>query len=63
MDAATKAQVLVVAPVRDEKSGVCDVGGITVARGQDQGEGGAGRDGGAGDLDVLEGRAGGPELD
>ncbi|CAH0311223.1 hypothetical protein SRABI128_04521 [Microbacterium sp. Bi128] len=55
MNPAPKTEVLVVGPVRDEEPGVSDVGGVAVARSKDQGEGGAGRDGGAGDVDVVEG--------
>src|SRR4051812_26250504 len=65
VDAAAEAEVLIrvpgetepvgVEPVRIEAVGIADVVGVAAAGGEDQQDPGALRDGGAGDLDVVEG--------
>src|SRR6185312_13274596 len=63
VDALAVADVLVVRAFEVESVGVLEPFRVTVRRPVTQEDRRARRDGGAGDLDVLEGRAGGPELD
>src|SRR5258708_1564478 len=57
VDTAAEAEVLVVLPVGVEPVGVGYVAGVPAARGQDEGDRCAAGDGGAGDVDVVEGDA------